>query len=427
MKLAVTYENGAVFQHFSHTQTFKLYTIRDGIIAGAELVPTGGNGQDALAGFLASRGVDTLICGNIDPDARQTLKQAGIRLYCGVTGSADAAAAALLAGNLSLDSPPARVCRQEHGDLGPCHHNVRASETRGETPPVSPEDIAQVKGLGFLHDKRSADLFNGRVITGNGRITSKEARAIAEAAERFGNGEMAMTTRLSVEIQGVPFDQIEPMRAFLAQYGLETGGTGPKVRPVVSCKGTSCQYGLIDTFALSRKIHQRFYLGMHEVKLPHKFKIAVGGCPNNCVKPDLNDLGIVGQRVPAVDLEKCRGCKVCQVAANCPVKVPQMVDGKVFIDPARCMHCGRCIRKCPFHALSAEITGYRIYIGGRWGKRAAQGRALDRIFTDQDEVLDLVEKVILFFRDNGQPGERFADTVSRIGFDTIQAQLLENT
>ena len=126
-----------------------------------------------------------------------------------------------------------------------------------------------------------------------------------------------MTSRLTMEIQGVPFDNIEPLREYLMQAGLETGGTGSKVRPVVSCKGTTCQYGLIDTFALSEEIHERFYHGYREVKLPHKFKIAVGGCPNNCVKPDLNDLGIIGQRVPQIDLEKCRGCKVCQIENNC--------------------------------------------------------------------------------------------------------------
>ena len=68
-----------------------------------------------------------------------------------------------------------------------------------------------------------------------------------------------MTSRLTVEIQGVPYDNIEPLREYLMQNaGLETGGTGSKVRPVVSCKGTTCQYGLIDTFTLSEEIHQRF-------------------------------------------------------------------------------------------------------------------------------------------------------------------------
>ena len=154
---------------------------------------------------------------------------------------------------------------------------------------IPPEEVKRVKGLGCLQDKTKPDHFNVRVITRNGKITTEEHRAIAEAAEKFGSGEIAMTTRLTMEIQGVRFDKIEPLINFLAQYGLMTGGTGSKVRPVVSCKGTTCQYGLIDTFSLSEKIHDMFYVGYHEVSLPHKFKIAVGGCPNNCVKPDLND------------------------------------------------------------------------------------------------------------------------------------------
>ncbi len=289
---------------------------------------------------------------------------------------------------------------------------------------VSKEEETRVKALGFLKDKRTPDKFNGRVITRNGKITSEEARVIAEAAEKFGSGEVTMTSRLTMEIQGVPFDNIEPLREFLMQAGLETGGTGSKVRPVVSCKGTTCQYGLIDTFALSEEIHERFYHGYREVKLPHKFKIAVGGCPNNCVKPDLNDLGIIGQRVPQIDLEKCRGCKVCQVENNCPIKVAKLVDGKITIDDSACNHCGRCIGKCPFHAIENYTAGYRIYIGGRWGKKVAQGRYLDKVFTDKEEVLAVVEKAILLFREQGITGERFADTVARIGFENVQEQLL---
>ncbi len=289
---------------------------------------------------------------------------------------------------------------------------------------VSKEEETRVKALGFLKDKRTPDKFNGRVITRNGKITADEARVIAEAAEKFGSGEVTMTSRLTMEIQGVPFDNIEPLREYLMQAGLETGGTGSKVRPVVSCKGTTCQYGLIDTFALSEEIHERFYHGYREVKLPHKFKIAVGGCPNNCVKPDLNDLGIIGQRVPQIDLEKCRGCKVCQIENNCPIKVAKMVDGKITINDSDCNHCGRCIGKCPFHAVENYTNGYRIYIGGRWGKKVAQGRYLDKVFTDKEEVLNIVEKAILLFREQGITGERFADTVARLGFENVQEQLL---
>ena len=291
---------------------------------------------------------------------------------------------------------------------------------------VSKEEETRVKALGFLKDKRTPDKFNGRVITRNGKITADEARVIAEAAEKFGSGEVTMTSRLTMEIQGVPFDNIEPLREYLMQAGLETGGTGSKVRPVVSCKGTTCQYGLIDTFALSEEIHERFYHGYREVKLPHKFKIAVGGCPNNCVKPDLNDLGIIGQRVPRIDLEKCRGCKVCQIENNCPISVAKMTDGKITIDETACNHCGRCVGKCPFHAIEDYTNGYRLYIGGRWGKKVAQGRYLDKVFTDKEEVLSIVEKAILLFREQGITGERFADTVARLGFENVQEQLLKD-
>ncbi len=291
---------------------------------------------------------------------------------------------------------------------------------------VSKEEETRVKALGFLKDKRTPDRFNGRVITRNGKITAEEARVIAEAAEKFGSGEVTMTSRLTMEIQGVPFDNIEPLREYLMQAGLETGGTGSKVRPVVSCKGTTCQYGLIDTFALSEEIHERFYHGYREVKLPHKFKIAVGGCPNNCVKPDLNDLGIIGQRVPQVDLEKCRGCKVCQIENTCPIKVAKLADGKVTIDETACNHCGRCVGKCPFGVIENYTNGYRIYIVGRWGKKVAQGRYLDKVFTDKEEVLSIVEKAILLFREQGITGERFADTVARLGFENVQEQLLSD-
>ena len=291
---------------------------------------------------------------------------------------------------------------------------------------VSAADIAKVKAWGFLWDKTTGDRFNCRVITRNGKITAEENRAITEAAELYGSGEIAMTSRLTVEIQGVPFENVEPIREYLAQYGLMTGGTGSKVRPVVSCKGTTCQYGLIDTFALSNEIHERFFLGYNDVKLPHKFKIAVGGCPNNCVKPDLNDLGIIGQRVPEIDMEKCNGCKKCQIEQNCPIKVAKLVDGKIVVDPEKCNHCGRCIGKCPFKAFENYTNGYRIYIGGRWGKKVAQGQYLDKIFTDKEEVLNVVEKAILLFREQGITGERFADTVARIGFENVQEQLLSD-
>ena len=308
---------------------------------------------------------------------------------------------------------------------GVTFNQVKVPQLSGSSLP--PTEVKRLKGLGCLWDKRTPDCFNVRVITRNGKLTAAEHTAVAEAAEKFGSGEVTMTTRLTMEIQGVPYENVEPLIQFLHSAGLDVGGTGSKVRPVVSCKGTTCQYGLCDTFALSEKLHELFYIGYHDVSLPHKFKIAVGGCPNNCVKPDLNDLGIVGQRLPEPDLTKCKGCKVCQIEKSCPIHAVTMKDGKAIIDPEACNHCGRCLEKCPFGAFTESTYGYKVYLGGRWGKKVAAGKPLSKIFTSEEEVIALVEKAILFFRDEGQTGERFADTIARLGFDYVEDKLLHGT
>ena len=306
---------------------------------------------------------------------------------------------------------------------GAVFNEVRVPRKQGGKLPAA--EVKRLKSLGCLVDKRYGDVFNIRVITRNGKLSAAEQKAVAEASETFGSGEVTMTTRLTLEVQGVPYENVEPCLAFLQDHGLDAGGTGSKVRPIVSCKGTTCQYGLIDTFALSEKLHERFYVAYHGIELPHKFKIAVGGCPNMCVKPNLNDLGIVGQLVPEAHPEKCRGCKTCQVTKVCPVGVAHMTDaGTVAVDESRCNGCGLCVGKCPFGAVTEGIRGYKVYIGGRWGKRTAEGRALDKLFTSEEEVLDVVERAILFFRDEGVPGERFSGTIERLGFDYVQEKLL---
>lgn len=289
---------------------------------------------------------------------------------------------------------------------------------------ISAEDIKKVKGQGFLQN-RGTEKFSGRIITENGVLTAAQMTNLAQAAEKFGNGTVAFTSRLTVELPGVPYDSIEELQAFVAQEGMITGGTGAKVRPVVACKGTTCVFGLYDTQGLAKEIHTRFYEGYHSVTLPHKFKIAVGGCPNNCVKPDLNDLGIVGQRVPEVDKETCRGCGKCGVEAGCPMKAAKVVGGVLDIDRTVCNNCGRCLTKCPFGSMRSGDTLYKVYVGGRWGKQYRIGTPLGRLFT-REEVLDVVEKAILLFKSKGETGERFGTTVERLGMEKVEKMLVSD-
>ena len=290
---------------------------------------------------------------------------------------------------------------------------------------LTAEEKKALKGRGYILC-RDGEHFIARIITRDGTISAGEMAKVGEAAEKFGNGNVALTVRMTMEVQGLTYENIEPFNAFIAEAGLYTGGTGARVRPVVPCKGTVCIHGLIDTQELAREIHETFYKGWYDVKLPHKFKIAVGGCPNNCVKPDLNDLGIIGQRIPQLEEDECNGCKKCSVEKTCPMGAAKVVDGVLEIDKELCNNCGRCVGQCHFDALSEGVYGFKIYIGGRWGKKTAQGRALSKIFTDKDEALNVIEKAILLFREQGKTGERFAKTIERLGFENVEAQLLSD-
>ena len=124
MRIAVSYENGEIFQHFGHTEQFKLYDAEGGKIVGEQIVDTNGSGHGALAGFLKAAQADALICGGIGMGARNALAEAGITLYGGVTGSADAAAQALAQGNLQFD-PDAKCDHHghHHGEDHDCGHH----------------------------------------------------------------------------------------------------------------------------------------------------------------------------------------------------------------------------------------------------------------------------------------------------------------
>ena len=117
MRVAVTYEDGEIFQHFGRTEQFKVYDIEDGKVISSGVVGTNGRGHGALAGVLNELNADTLICGGIGGGAQAALAEAGIKLYGGVSGAADAAVETLLAGTLVFD--PEVHC-DHHGEQ---HHH----------------------------------------------------------------------------------------------------------------------------------------------------------------------------------------------------------------------------------------------------------------------------------------------------------------
>ena len=290
---------------------------------------------------------------------------------------------------------------------------------------LTKEQITEVKARGFLHN-RGTECFSGRVVTVAGSFSPSELRAIAECAERFGSGKVIFTARLAAEVVGIPFEKITEAESFMAKNGLYFGGTGAKIRPITACKGTTCVYGNIDTQAIAKIIYDKFYVGMRDVKLPHKFKIGIGGCPNSCMKPSLNDVGVEGCKTFSFDPELCRGCKRCAVADSCPSKAVSVVNGKATIDGDKCTKCGVCVGKCPFGAVpKAADAACRIFVGGTWGKTQRMGTLLSDLY-NCDEIPSVIEKVMLWYKENGYVKERLGATVDRLGASTLEAAIATN-
>lgn len=233
---------------------------------------------------------------------------------------------------------------------------------------LNPDDIKNVKAQGFLLNK-GTDCFSGRVLSKACVFSAKDLAAIAECAEKFGNGKIGFTSRLCAEIIGIPFEKIPEAQAYMAEHGLYFGGTGAKIRPITACKGTTCIYGNCDTQGLAAELHERYYLGWGDVTLPHKFKIGVGGCPHSCMKPSLNDFGIEANRVPGQTQEM-----------------------------------------------------YQIYVGGTWGKNCRMGTKLSRL-VNREEIFPIIEKAIVWFKSNANEKERLGKMIDRLGVEAMEAAL----
>ncbi len=132
MRIAVTYENGEIFQHFGHTEQFKLYDVENNVVEKTQVVDTNGQGHGALAGFLTGAGVDVIICGGIGGGAQSALAQAGIQLYGGVSGEADEAVAAYLSGKLDYN-PDVKCSHHEHEHGHSCGEHSCGEDKHGCT------------------------------------------------------------------------------------------------------------------------------------------------------------------------------------------------------------------------------------------------------------------------------------------------------
>lgn len=271
-------------------------------------------------------------------------------------------------------------------------------------------DLSSLKSKGFL-PQRQEDMFSMRLKVVSGNIDAEKLRAIADAAEKYGNGYVHITSRQQIEVPFVKLEDAEEASSELEKLGISGGSSGKKVRAVVACQGnTVCRNGLIDCQSLACRIDEKYF----GEAVPKKLKIAVTGCPAACMRPQENDFGIMGTVKPEILEENCVGCKRCEKA--CKVGAIKVLEEKAHIDTEKCILCGACIAVCQKDALRAEKTGCTIFVGGKAGRQPRQGTKLLE-FADEEQLFSILEKTFEYYRREGLDGERFGELLDRLGIE----------
>jgi anaerobic sulfite reductase subunit C len=224
----------------------------------------------------------------------------------------------------------------------------------------------ELKLLGFIRQK-DGDHFVVRVKTHLGSVSSEQMAALSEIARKYGRGHIYLTNRLNIMVPWIAEEHLNDVKEAVEKTGMVVGGTGPTVRPIVSCVGTICDHGLADTLLLGRLLDEKFFGG----RLPAKLKIGITGCPNDCAKVEINDIGFMGKRSAKA-----------KTAGN------------------------------------AEGTCYAMYLGGMFGRAHKEGQRAGPLLSP-GEAVAVAEKVIDYMERNAEPGERLGNLIDRVGMEAL--------
>ena len=224
-------------------------------------------------------------------------------------------------------------------------------------------DYDNLKKRGFLKQRQDGFFVLRARMPSTGVFSDAQLTTLAGISRKYARGIVHATTRQGLEIPFVKYDDIAAVENEVALAGVEAGTSGPRLRATTVCPGNNwCKQGLVNTFSLASRIENE--LGLEcGLDLPHKFKIAISGCPNACTRPQATEIGVHGQ-----------------------------------LDSA-----------------TKEI-GHVVYIGGSGGRVSRPGVRLEKVYTE-DEVLHIIEKVVKFYKDHAKPRQRLGALIEELGID----------
>jgi dissimilatory sulfite reductase (desulfoviridin) alpha/beta subunit len=232
-------------------------------------------------------------------------------------------------------------------------------------------DYDALKKRGFLRQKQDG-FFVLRTKMPYGVFEAKHIAKLIQISCEYAQGFIHTTVRQGIEIPFIKFESVDKVEQELKVAGIETGTSGSRLRTTTCCPGNNwCKSGLINTFALYKRIEEELNIRCG-IDLPHKFKIAISGCPNGCTRPQNSEIGIHGQ----VDL-----------------------------------------------ASPTKRIGYAVYLGGCSGRTPRAAFKLDKVFTE-NEVLELIAKVVTFFKNNAKPRQRLGLLIEEAGKEKFLQAIL---
>lgn len=276
-----------------------------------------------------------------------------------------------------------------------------------------------------------------RIRVPGGHLPAQYLDRIKCIAEEFGNGTVHITTRQGFEIPGIDMDRMAEVNAALQpvitglginQLSANSGYPAAGTRNVTACIGSRvCQFANYDTTAFAQRIEQAVFPNDYHVK------IALTGCPNDCIKARMHDFGIIGMNEPQYEAYRCVGCQACVV--NCQKRAAgalKFENYKVVRDKEKCIGCGECVLKCPSGAWARSLHKlYLLVIMGRTGKRDPRIAQPFIRWVDEAGIIQIIRNTYAFIdkyidKDSPDGKEHIGYIVDRTGYQVFREWALRD-